>query len=52
MRFVREGDIILHLIDNRQFVGVSVAAGPVNDTFQGLPGTAWQGPGYRVPLRD
>jgi hypothetical protein len=27
MRAVREGDVVLHLIDNRQFSGVSVAAG-------------------------
>ena len=53
MRSVRKGDIILHLIDNRQFVGVSVAAGPADDTFQGLPGTAWQGPWLpKMPLRD
>ena len=52
MRAVREGDIVLHLIDNRQFSGVSVAAGSADSTFQGLPHTAWQGPAYRVPLRD
>jgi hypothetical protein len=52
MRAVREGDIIFHLIDNRQFSGVSVAAGGADSTFQGLPGTAWQGPAYRVPLRN
>jgi len=52
MRAVREGDVVLHLIDNKQFAGVSVAAGPADNTFQGLPNTAWQGPAYRVPLRD
>ena len=52
MRAVREGDVVLHLIDNKHFAGVSVAAGPADSTFQGLPDTAWQGPGYRVPLRD
>jgi hypothetical protein len=52
MRGVREGDVVLHLIDNRQFSGVSVAAGGADSTFQGLPNTAWQGPAYRVPLRD
>jgi hypothetical protein len=52
MRAVREGDVVLHLIDNRQFSGVSVAAGAADSTFQGLPNTAWQGPAYRVPLRD
>jgi hypothetical protein len=52
MRGVREGDIFLHLIDNRQFSGVSVAAGGADSAFQGLPNTSWQGPGFRVPLRD
>jgi MoxR-like ATPase len=52
MRALRKGDIVLHLIDNRQFSGVSVVAGAADDTFQGLPGTAWEGPGYRVALRD
>jgi hypothetical protein len=34
MRAVREGDVVLHLIDNRHFSGVSVAAGRVDTTFQ------------------
>jgi hypothetical protein len=52
MRVIREGDVILHLIDNKHFSGVSIAAGNADDTFQGLPGTSWQGPAYRVPLRE
>jgi hypothetical protein len=52
MRAVQAGDLVLHLIDNRQFSGVSVAAGPADDKFQGLPNTPWEGPAYRVPLRD
>ena len=52
MRAVREGDIVLHLIDNKHFSGVSVAAGPADSEFEGLPNTAWKGPAYRVPLRD
>jgi hypothetical protein len=52
MRAVREGDVVLHLIDNSQFSGVSVAAGGADSAFQGLPNTAWQGPAFRVPLRD
>jgi hypothetical protein len=52
MRAVREGDIVLHLTDNRQFSGVSVAAGSADATFEGLPNTAWEGPAYRIPLRD
>ena len=52
MRAVQAGDVVLHLIDNKQFSGVSVAAAPVDDNFQGLANTPWEGPAYRVPLRD
>jgi hypothetical protein len=52
MREVREGDVVLHLIDNKEFAGLSKVAGTVDDTFQGLPKTAWEGPAYRIQLRD
>ena len=52
MRVVREGDIVLHLIDNNRFSGVSIAAGPADDKFEGLSNTPWEGPAYRIPLRD
>ena len=52
MRALREGDVVLHLIDNRHFSGVSVVAGTADSAFQGLPNTAWEGQAYRVPLRD
>jgi hypothetical protein len=52
MRAVEPGDFVLHLIDNKQFSGVSIANGRADDTFQGLPNTAWEGPAYRIPLRD
>jgi hypothetical protein len=52
MRAVREGDVVLHLIDNKHFAGISVASGLADSTFEGLPKTAWEGPAYRVPLRD
>ena len=52
MRELREGDVVLHLIDNQHFSGVSLVAGTVDSNFQGLPNTAWEGPAYRVALRD
>jgi hypothetical protein len=52
MREVHEGDVVLHLIDNKHFSGVSTVAGSVDSTFQGLPDTPWQGPAYRIQLRD
>lgn len=53
MREVRAGDVVLHLVDNRAIEGISVADGPVDDKFMGLPGTDWSGrKAYRIPLRD
>jgi hypothetical protein len=52
MRDVKDGDVVLHFIDNQKFSGVSIAAGSSDDTFQCLPNTAWEGPGYRIQLRD
>jgi hypothetical protein len=46
------GDIVLHLIDDSHVSGVSVVANQVDDQFEGLPGTPWEGPGFRVQLRD
>lgn len=52
MREVRPGDVVFHLTDNKGITGVSIAAAPVDDTFQGLSGTSWEGPAYRVELID
>lgn len=52
MRDVKAGDIVLHLIDNKQIVGISIADSPVDDSFRGIQGTNWEGPAYRIQLRD
>lgn len=53
MLMVRPGDVVLHLVDNKSIVGVSIAANRANDQFMCLNGTEWSGqPGYRVQLRD
>lgn len=53
MLMVKPGDVILHLVDNKSLVGVSIAANRANDQFMCLNGTEWSGkPGYRVQLRD
>jgi hypothetical protein len=52
MRAVRPGDVVFHLTDNQAITGVSIAAEAVDDSFQGLAGTDWEGPGYRIALRD
>jgi 5-methylcytosine-specific restriction protein B len=53
MREVKPGDLVLHLTDNDAITGLSVVAAPLDDTFKGIPGTAWADrPCYRVDLRD
>lgn len=52
MRRVEPGDIVLHLTDNRGFTGISRAAERADDTFEGLVGTDWEGPCYRIELQD
>ena len=51
MREIQEGDIILHLIDNSSIVGVSVAKASYYEE-EINHGTAWDGPGYIVPLEN
>jgi 5-methylcytosine-specific restriction protein B len=51
MRDVGRGDIVLHLIDNKKISGVSVVADKVDDTFQGIEGSDWEGECYRIPLK-
>jgi hypothetical protein len=53
MREVQPGDFIIHLIDDRNIAGVSVADSYVDMDFQGLPDTAYAGmDGYLVRLKD
>ena len=52
MRDVKTGDIILHLVDNDSICGVSIAESSYDDSFQGIEGTDWEGPGYRIQLKD
>lgn len=52
MRRVEPGDIVLHLTDNRGFTGISRAVKRADDTFEGLVGTEWEGPCYRIKLQD
>lgn len=52
MRRVEPGDVILHLTDNRGFTGVSIATERADTSFQGVAGSEWEGPCYRVSLRD
>ncbi|HMQ78419.1 MAG TPA: DUF3578 domain-containing protein [Ignavibacteria bacterium] len=51
MRFVENGDIILHLIDNKEFIGVSIAKETYVQTT-GLEGTNWEGPSYLIELEN
>ncbi len=49
MREVKSGDIILHLRDNEQFSGISIALEPVIET-SGIKDTEWAGPAYLIKL--
>lgn len=51
MRLVREGDIILHLVDNKAFIGQSVASSSYIEA-EGIEGTNWDGPAYLIPLKE
>jgi 5-methylcytosine-specific restriction enzyme B len=51
MRLVREGDIILHLVDNKAFIGQSVASSSFIEA-EGIEGTNWDGPAYLIPLKE
>lgn len=51
MRSVKEGDIVLHLINNNEFSGVSVVKNKVIEA-DGIPGTSWEGPAYFVSLKN
>jgi 5-methylcytosine-specific restriction enzyme B len=51
MRAVSVGDIVLHLIDNSAFVGISRVKTKAIETV-GLEGTEWEGPAYLIELED
>ena len=51
MRLVKEGDIVIHLIDNKKFVGTSVVSGEA-EKADGLKGTDWERPSYLIKLND
>jgi 5-methylcytosine-specific restriction protein B len=49
MRRVEPGDVVIHLIDNKEISGISLAETQAIETT-GLPGTEWEGPAYLVQL--
>lgn len=51
MREVLEGDIVLHLIDNHEFSGVSIVKNKAVEA-KGLPESEWDGPAYLIKLKD
>lgn len=51
MRLVEKGDIVIHLIDNELFSGVSRVVKTFEDA-EGLPGTDWEGPAYMIELEN
>lgn len=51
MREVQKGDIILHLVNNDAFVGISKVKASFVET-KGIEGTNWNGPSYLIELED
>lgn len=51
MREVKAGDIIIHLIDNQQFSGISIAKQSAVKT-DGIEGTVWDRGAYMITLKD
>jgi MoxR-like ATPase len=53
MRLVQPNDIVLHLVDNAAFSGVSIVQSFADSSFIGVEGTNWAGlASYRVSLRN
>ncbi len=51
MREVRKGDIVLHLIDNNVFSGISIVTNEAK-AADGMKGTQWDGPAYLIELSN
>ncbi|MBU3926421.1 MAG: hypothetical protein KKB74_01340 [Bacteroidetes bacterium] len=51
MRLVKAGDIVIHLVDNKQISGISVAKQRAVET-DGISGTDWDGESYLIELED
>lgn len=51
MRLVNSGDIVLHLIDNQKFSGISLVKNKSIETT-GLAETDWKGPAYLIELEN
>lgn len=49
MRAVKRGDIVFHLIDNKEFSGVSIV-NKDTENRSGIPDPAWEGDAYFVEL--
>ena len=49
MRYVKKGDIIIHLINDKNISGVSIAKGPFQEV-SGLPGSEFDRPAYLIEL--
>ncbi|GGD95105.1 McrB family protein [Planktosalinus lacus] len=51
MRLVSEGDLVLHLINNDEFSGISIVNKKAVETV-GLSGTEWDRPAYLIDLKN
>lgn len=51
MRLVSPGDIIIHLVDNKTFSGISIVKSSFTEAT-GISGTEWEGPAYLIKLEN
>src|SRR5690554_4656646 len=51
MLLVKEGDLVIHLVDNSDIVGVSIVENEAQET-EGLIGTQWETPSYLIRLKN
>ena len=47
---VKEGDLVLHLVDNSYFSGVSIVKNKAVESL-GIEGTEWEGDAYLIDLK-
>lgn len=48
---VKEGDLVLHLVDNSYFSGVSIVKNKAIESL-GIDGTEWEGEAYLIDLKE
>ncbi len=51
MKLVKKGDVVLHLVNDKDFVGISIVNNSAIET-EGIKNTDWDGPAYFISLEQ